>query len=450
MKPYTIAKNGALAEVNSPCLKGWMTVKDLKDIQTYEDRELDRERFPNVKWVGAKFPAELMKRVLGTIHEFPNMETAFSLYYSTELREWRVKCPDQNGSGASVSYEDDGEGMPPGFNIIGSIHTHPNMGAFWSGTDLNDQRFKHGIHFVFGLREGLVDQWKCTVFMPTEQSDQELWDVVEQIELKQVYDPDKDWVETIKKQAYHRPQPVYKNPKVSKFYGGHTSITHPKVPKTHYGHREQADWDYTAAYWRNNYDVDYEADYEFVTPTWQNFLDQQKEKDKKNKYTDMLNDAMITVTGVDDLREALLEPEMRANIEHEADIVIADTSDKADCIESLMEILTSMQGMAERITQEEASQLIMAVLELNPYASLVDNSLPADQNEPGVDNICWLIEGAVDAYSLNPESLNTKSVDQLLMVFHDSYEDMLCIQSGGEPDDEEDTTTEETLQEGDV
>jgi hypothetical protein len=38
------------------------------------------------------------------------------------------------------------------------------MGAFWSGTDMNDIKDKDGIHIVFALRDGKYHDYKCSLF----------------------------------------------------------------------------------------------------------------------------------------------------------------------------------------------------------------------------------------------------------------------------------------------
>ena len=228
MRQFVIAQDGVRVRLESPCLEGWVAPKNLEELQTYATKALDKERFPGPKWIGAKLPAELMKKVLGTLRQFPHTETAYTLYYNATEGKWDVKCPEQSGQGASVSFEDDGTGMPVGYTLMGSIHTHPEMGAFWSGTDLHDQQFKAGLHIVFGLHDGLVTQHKCTVFMPNAQEDQNIWDVLEEVDFSQAYDPVPEWVETIKKQSYHRVTTY-------KYYGGHTTGTGKALPPGHYG-----------------------------------------------------------------------------------------------------------------------------------------------------------------------------------------------------------------------
>ena len=186
-----------IAKIENSCLYGWEEVKTIDQLKAAAD-----ERTPNyttyVKWVGAKIPKKLMQQLLGTIHQFPRTETGFVLYYNSLKREWAVKCPEQSGCGASVAFKDNGVPPEPGFATIGTLHTHPEMKAFWSGTDSDDQVGKFGVHFVFGLKDGHVKHTLCTVFTQAGQYDQQLSDMIEPVDFDADYAPNPEWVEKIK------------------------------------------------------------------------------------------------------------------------------------------------------------------------------------------------------------------------------------------------------------
>lgn len=201
MRSYLIGSDRCLVYTKSPMLVGWEECTDLDVIKAFAPK-CDQKYKPGLTWIGSKMPSELFKKVLGTIAQFPRMETAFSIYYKISDKSWHIKVPAQYGHGASVRFEDNGDGVPAGYALIGSIHTHPEMGAFWSGTDMNDQSRKYGLHMVFGLRSGKVEQHKCTIFTPTAKYDQQLWDVVEETDLKADYEAPKEWVEKINAQEY--------------------------------------------------------------------------------------------------------------------------------------------------------------------------------------------------------------------------------------------------------
>lgn len=136
------------------------------------------------------------------------METAFVICYNAAENELTLLCPSQCGAGASVSFDDSSIELPAGTAVVGTIHTHPEMGAFWSGTDRSDQARRDGLHIVFGLRDGLVSQILATVFTPHGEYNQRWEDIAEDVDLKTVYPPAPAWVEEIRKQAYKKPEPA--------------------------------------------------------------------------------------------------------------------------------------------------------------------------------------------------------------------------------------------------
>ena len=197
MNNIYVGYDRVIAKIDNSCLCGWGEVKTIDQLKSAAD-----ERTPNftvgVKWVGAKIPKKLMQQLLGTIHQFPRTEVGFVLYYNSLKKEWAVKCPEQDGYGAFVAFKDNGVPPAPGFATIGTLHTHPEMGAFWSGTDADDQVGKFGVHFVFGLHEGHVKHTLCTVFTQAGQYDQQLSDIIEDVDFDADYAPNEDWVRKIK------------------------------------------------------------------------------------------------------------------------------------------------------------------------------------------------------------------------------------------------------------
>lgn len=69
-------------------------------------------------------------------------------YFSQETGEIRMFCPDQKVSSAALEYED--LGSIGEFQCVGSIHSHNDFGAFHSGVDTNDERYRDGLHITFG------------------------------------------------------------------------------------------------------------------------------------------------------------------------------------------------------------------------------------------------------------------------------------------------------------
>lgn len=450
MKKYVVGTDAVLAKVDSPLLDGWITVGSVKELQTYTDKQLDRAQYPGLKWKGTKFPAALMQQVIGTIHEFPKMETAYSLYYNVTTGEWAVKCPDQCGAGASVSYADDGTGMPEGFSIIGSIHTHPEMGAFWSGTDLNDQQKKHGIHFVFGLRNGLVATSKVSVFTPNEQFDQNLHDVVEDFDWAQVYPAVPEWVETIKAQRYVKPVTTYRYYGTNyKYTGKHNTKWDSKRYSGSYDYSRDyygSSYGYGGYYGGNDWDSDFEDYYDdyprksdtklltgattsvagSTTPKpnyWDN--DEEDADLTNNQYITVLDDMLANPHRGEEFRRAILETQNRANISYTLDLTVVDTSDITDVLESLGEIMTIVPTL-DRTTEDEKT-ILETVMDAMPEVNLIEPTDPSFRNGHNIDSITGLINGMVDSYCENPSCLDSEDVSSMLSTLKEAYETMLRV-----------------------
>ena len=196
---YIINNKQCLIKMDSPLLEGWEECKDLKVLKAYAPIA-EAEIPTGLRWKGSRIPAALWSQVLGTAEAFPNMEIMLSLYYNRHKHEWRIKCTEQKGSAASVYMADDGVHPEPGFSLLGSIHTHPNMKAFWSSTDAAYQGDYIGIHIVLGITQGLVSTSLCSIRTKHGVYDQELDLICEPVPLGVPHEANAEWVETIKAQ----------------------------------------------------------------------------------------------------------------------------------------------------------------------------------------------------------------------------------------------------------
>lgn len=460
-KDYVVGNDGVRVRLTSQCLEGWIKPKNLEDLQTYASKELDTEKFHGPRWIGAKMQADLLKQVLGTIHVFPKMETAYSLYYSTEEKKWAVKVPEQNGSGASVSFYDDGKDMPEGFALLGSIHTHPEMGAFWSGTDLSDQQFKHGLHIVFGLHDGLVSQAKCTVFFPSQQEDQDISDVLEEVDFTQVYEPVEEWVEIIQRQSYRRPVATVK------VYGNNGAvIQHRTLPAGHYKPANNyAGYTYDPGYgrssWYNTYggsngygsnwygsdwyggswyggswssgawDSDYVDD---ITGNNTEEITVDAAKDLKSAILEALNDSDSAAMLVD----VLTDPAVRGPLEMTTGVMVVDSLDKTDVLISIEDLMTG-ETVLKDLEDEEARQIFEGLMDLRPDFNIIDRN-NALGNDINIESLCYLLKKAASAYSDTP-CVSDDTVATWLNTLKETYETVLAAQA--EHENPTDTEAEE-------
>lgn len=207
MRDYIIARDAVLSKCGG-IWDGWEPITSLDELKTYATKESGVT--VGATWVGPKFPKDLAAKVLACIAKFPRRETEYMMYFDLIKQEWHIKVPKQRGSGAAVHYEDDAKGLPDGCVVIGTIHTHPEMSAFWSGTDMNDQKDKHGLHIVFGTKDGYPTQWKVTRFFPGGYRDLELLDVWEELPKKEeLPEPPEEWMAILNTPLEEVKTPVY-------------------------------------------------------------------------------------------------------------------------------------------------------------------------------------------------------------------------------------------------
>lgn len=202
MRDYKITPDGVFIHLTDGLFDGWEQVTKADDIIGFAGDDLEADTpVEGIHWIGEKIPMSVMAPVIGTIRAFPIMETGYQLYYSNSKGEWRIKCPLQYGCRASVVFENTGVPIKgTDFFPLGTIHTHPNMEAFWSGADMASNARRFGIHMVFGLHNGIIDTRKITLFTPRKHwdIDSEIFD--DDVDLLADCKPNLEWVKCIEAQ----------------------------------------------------------------------------------------------------------------------------------------------------------------------------------------------------------------------------------------------------------
>lgn len=190
-----IFNNGGWVYIDSDTAKGWHHCATADEFFAYQAEykgELDDEL---VMWKGAKIPEELFAKCLALVKAFPDTEVSIILLYNKDKKEWMAKIPQQRGSGGHVEYKDE-EDNPQGYYFFGTIHSHPNMSAFWSSIDMADQAKKPGIHIVVGTDHGTAKEILCSLFINGQRYDQK--EVFEMPDIDKLPEADQDWVDKIK------------------------------------------------------------------------------------------------------------------------------------------------------------------------------------------------------------------------------------------------------------
>ena len=118
---------------------------------------------------------------------------------------WGILVPDQTNTSVHCNYDPDSIAQikPDNVMIVGSVHSHPGMAAYASGTDHADQADFDGIHITFGWQKSVnngATQYYAELQMAGTAYKLDIEDVFEDYLLDKAPDPDVvGWTDKVKK-----------------------------------------------------------------------------------------------------------------------------------------------------------------------------------------------------------------------------------------------------------
>lgn len=118
---------------------------------------------------------------------------------------WGVLVPDQTNTSVHCNYDPTSiiEHKPDDALIVGSVHSHPHMAAYASGTDHHDQADFDGVHITFGWQKTVnngATQYHIEMQMAGSTYTLKPEDVFETIDASKEPDPEVvQWAENVKK-----------------------------------------------------------------------------------------------------------------------------------------------------------------------------------------------------------------------------------------------------------
>jgi len=139
---YIIGKNGIYLKKTLDLIESLTPVDKisfLEDVQTFAKIKIP------------KLPIKLFANILGffrDVYKLYSSESVVLLYYNKNDKSYKVFVPEQEVSCASLSYKSDN--TIQNYLLVGSIHSHANMSAFHSGTDVHDEEKFDGLHITIG------------------------------------------------------------------------------------------------------------------------------------------------------------------------------------------------------------------------------------------------------------------------------------------------------------
>ena len=118
---------------------------------------------------------------------------------------WGILVPDQTNTSVHCNYDPNSiaEVKPDNVMIVGSVHSHPGMSAYASGTDHKDQADFDGIHITFGWQKSVQNgatQYYAEMQMAGQAYKLDIEDVFEDYVVEKAPDPEVvAWTGKVKK-----------------------------------------------------------------------------------------------------------------------------------------------------------------------------------------------------------------------------------------------------------
>ena len=133
---------------------------------------------------------------------------------------WGVLVPDQTNTSVHCNYNPDSivDEKPDNVLIVGSVHSHPGMAAYASGTDHSDQADFDGLHITYGWQKNVnngATQYHIEMQMSGTSWTLKPEDVFESFLIEKEPDPDVvEWSNKVKKvhPPLHSQAGVYNQP----------------------------------------------------------------------------------------------------------------------------------------------------------------------------------------------------------------------------------------------
>jgi len=118
---------------------------------------------------------------------------------------WGILVPEQTNTPAHCKYDPDSVASLKDDHvlIVGSVHSHPEMSAYASGTDHEDQADFDGLHITFGWQHSVANgmtQYHAELQMGGTNYIMSIDDIFESFKLEKQPDPEVvEWTEKVKK-----------------------------------------------------------------------------------------------------------------------------------------------------------------------------------------------------------------------------------------------------------
>ncbi|MDD5598633.1 MAG: hypothetical protein PHV82_11865 [Victivallaceae bacterium] len=148
---YVIGRNGFYLRKTSRLYESLAKIEAIPDFEPVTER---------LNWTAPKLPYALLEEALDFFRAvYDRYEAEAILLLTLNDERWQNVVPEQEVSGAKLDYQ-----LPKITGLAGTIHSHGNMDAFFSGTDHQDVAGFDGIHIVLGKIDRNLPRIKAGVY----------------------------------------------------------------------------------------------------------------------------------------------------------------------------------------------------------------------------------------------------------------------------------------------
>lgn len=139
---YVVGKEGTFLRKNLDIINSLTPVKNIDFLGSVEP--FASLNLPKIR----KAEFEKVTEFFRQIYTLYQSEVMVLMYLNTENNKICFDVPDQTVTSATIDYESLVQDLK--YRLIGTIHSHGSMGAFHSGTDVNDEANFDGLHITIG------------------------------------------------------------------------------------------------------------------------------------------------------------------------------------------------------------------------------------------------------------------------------------------------------------
>lgn len=140
---YLIAKQGIFLKKKVGLVESLTKVDKISILNELKPwAKMDLPKIPG------NYAAKIISFFKAVVDKFGG-EANVLLYYNDQEKKYKLSIPTQEVSGAACDYKIEGTSIP-GYNLVGTIHSHARMSAFHSGTDDDDEKNFDGLHITIG------------------------------------------------------------------------------------------------------------------------------------------------------------------------------------------------------------------------------------------------------------------------------------------------------------